>query len=153
MSSNIKKVHALFYAMPDSLPPSEPVRDWLRRLTRTEMTEIGQDIRVVELQEIAMKKPNRHLGSTFDKFLHEQGIFDDVEKLATKKMIALQLQAHMDAGKISKTEMAKRINTSRSQLDRVLDPENTSVSLDTLERAALAIGRRLRISLEELPVS
>lgn len=100
-----------------------------------------------------MKKPNRHVGSPFDDFLHEQGIFDDVEKLATKKVIALQLQAHMDAGKISKTEMAKRINTSRSQLDRVLDPENTSVSLETLERAALAIGRRLRISLEELPVS
>ncbi len=100
-----------------------------------------------------MKKPNRHLGSTFDNFLREQGIFDDIEKLATKKVIALQLQAQMDAGNISKTEMAKRINTSRSQLDRVLDPENTSVSLDTLERAALAIGRRLRISLEELPVS
>jgi antitoxin HicB len=99
-----------------------------------------------------MKKPNRHLGPPFDEFLHEQGIFDDVEKLATKKVIALQLQAHMDAGNISKTEMAKRINTSRSQLDRVLDPENTSVSLDTLERAAFAIGRRLRISLEELPV-
>jgi antitoxin HicB len=100
-----------------------------------------------------MKKPNRHLGASFDNFLHEQGIVDDVEKLATKKVIALQLQAHMDAGKISKTEMAKRIKTSRSQLDRVLDPDNTSVSLDTLERAALAIGRRLRISLEELPVS
>jgi antitoxin HicB len=64
--------------------------------------------------------------------------------------IALQLMAQMQASNLSKTEMAKRLNTSRSQLDRVLDPDNTTVSLDTLERAALVIGKRLRLSLEEI---
>ena len=98
-----------------------------------------------------MKKRNHHLGSSFDDFLREQGIFDNVEKLAAKKVIALQLQAQMQAANLSKTEMAKRLNTSRSQLDRVLDPNNAAVSLDALERAALAIGKRLRLSLEELP--
>ena len=97
-----------------------------------------------------MKKPNPHIGSSFDDFLREQGIFDEVEKLAAKKIIALQLMAQMQASNLSKTEMAKRLKTSRSQLDRVLDPTNTTVSLDTLERAALAIGKRLRLSLEEI---
>jgi antitoxin HicB len=98
-----------------------------------------------------VKKPNPHIGSSFDDFLREQGIFDEVEKLAAKKIFALQLMAQMQASNLSKTEMAKRLNTSRSQLDRVLDPNNATVSLDTLERAALAIGKRLRLSLEEIP--
>lgn len=97
-----------------------------------------------------MKKRNPHLGSSLDDFLREQGIFDNVEKFAAKKVIALQLQAQMQAANLSKTEMAKRLNTSHSQLDRVLDPHNAAVSLDALERAALAIGKRLRLSLEEL---
>ncbi len=99
-----------------------------------------------------MSKANPHIGSSFEDFLYEEGIYEAVEQLAAKKLIALQLRAQMDAAHLSKSAMAARLQTSRSQLDRVLDPNNESVTLATLERAARAIGKRLRVSLEELSV-
>lgn len=95
-----------------------------------------------------MKKTNPHIGSSFEDFLREEGIHEEVEQLATKKLIALQLQEQMQVAKLSKSAMAKRLETSRSQLDRVLDPENNAVTLATLSRAAHAIGKRLRVTLE-----
>lgn len=96
-------------------------------------------------------KKNPHIGSDFDDFLREQGIFEQVERASATKLIALELQVHMQDERISKLEMARRLKTSRSQLDRLLDPANQSVTLATLERAAAVLGKRLRVTLEELP--
>jgi len=96
-------------------------------------------------------KRNTHEGSGFDDFLKEEGIYEDVEAAAVKKVIALMLAQEMKSQKISKVAMVKRIGTSRSQLDRLLDPENASVTLLTLTKAAAAIGKRLKIDFEDGP--
>jgi antitoxin HicB len=93
----------------------------------------------------AMK--NKHLGSSFDDFLKEQGIHDDAHAHAIKRALAWQIQEAMTAQGLSKSEMAKRMNTSRAQLDRLLDPENDKVQLDTVQRAAAAVGRKLHLEL------
>jgi antitoxin HicB len=87
------------------------------------------------------------IGSSFDDFLKDEGIFEDVQAGALKKVVAHQLGEAMKAQKLTKVAMAKRMNTSRSQLDRLLDPHNSSVSLDTLTRAAAAVGRGIRLEL------
>jgi len=88
-----------------------------------------------------------HSGSTFDSFLEEEGILDEVEAAAIKRVIAWQLAEAMKAGKISKKAMAERMGTSRSQLDQLLDPENSAVHLQTIARAARAVGKRLRLEM------
>jgi DNA-binding phage protein len=88
-----------------------------------------------------------HSGSTFDSFLEEEGILDEVDALAIKRVIAWQLSQAMKAGNVTKKAMAARIGTSRSQLDRLLDPENGAVQLETIARAARAVGKRLRIEM------
>ena len=97
-----------------------------------------------------MRKDNKHRGSTFDDFLREQAIFDAVQAAAVKRALAEAVAEAMEEAKISKVEMARRMGTSRSQLDRVLDPAYTAVQLDTLIKAASAVGRDLRISLKRL---
>ncbi len=97
-----------------------------------------------------MRKSNRHRGSKFDDFLREEAIFEDVQAAAVKRALAEAVEEAMDEAKLSKVEMARRMGTSRSQLDRVLDPAYTAVQLDTLIRAASAVGRDLRISLKRL---
>lgn len=94
-------------------------------------------------------KRNKHEGSSFDDFLKDEGIYEDVEAAAVKKVIALMLAEEMKSQKISKVAMVKRIGTSRSQLDRLLDPDNASVTLVTLTKAAAAIGKRLKIAFED----
>jgi len=91
------------------------------------------------------RKKNPHVGSSFDDFLVEDGLLADTESVAIKRVIAFQIARLMKEEGVSKSEMARRMNTSRSALDRLLDPENDSVSLQTLERAAQALGKRLRI--------
>ena len=91
------------------------------------------------------KKKNPHLGSDFDDFLAEEGMLADVESVAIKRVVAFQIAQLIKQQNISKSEMARRMNTSRSSLDRLLDPENDSVTLQTLERAAQALGKRLRV--------
>lgn len=90
---------------------------------------------------------NRHLGSDFDKFLDEEGIRADTEATAIKRVIAYQIEREMKQAKLSKSAMAERMHTSRTALDRLLDPANVSVTLQTLERAALALGKSLKIEL------
>ncbi len=90
---------------------------------------------------------NRHLGSDFDKFLDEEGIRADTEAAAIKRVIAYQIEIEMKQAKLSKSAMAERMHTSRTALDRLLDPANVSVTLQTLERAALALGKSLKIEL------
>ena len=97
-----------------------------------------------------MEKQNRKARvseETFDQFLTSQGLLEVCEDHAIKEIIAEQLAAAMKAQGISKTEMAGRMKTSRRQLDRLFDPEIQSVTLDTLRRAARAVGRRLRVEL------
>ena len=88
---------------------------------------------------------NKHIGSSFDDFLEEDGILAETEAIAIKRVIAYQVSQLMKSKNLSKVAMAQQMNTSRSSLDRLLDPKNTSITLQTLERAAHAIGKRLRI--------
>lgn len=90
---------------------------------------------------------NQYTGSDFDEFLAEEGILEEVTARAHKRLLALQLQDVMEATQLTKTELAERMQTSRSQLDRLLDPENTSITLDSLERLARAVGKRLVVEL------
>jgi hypothetical protein len=85
------------------------------------------------------------IGSSFDEFLDEQGIREEVEDAALKEIIADQIAAAMKKEGITKSHMAARMRTSRRQLDRLLDPRNSSVTLLTLRRAAAALGRTLRV--------
>ena len=86
-----------------------------------------------------------HLGSNFDDFLEEEGLLAEVEAVAIKRVIAYQIAELMQEKKLTKTIMAERMETSRAALERLLDPTNESVTLQTLERAALVLGKRLRI--------
>ena len=90
---------------------------------------------------------NKYTGSDFDDFLREEGILEEVTARAHKRLLALQLNEAMEASKISKTQLAERLQTSRSQIDRLLDPDNTTVTLDSLERLAHAVGRHLKVEL------
>ncbi|HWP26116.1 MAG TPA: Fis family transcriptional regulator [Xanthobacteraceae bacterium] len=85
---------------------------------------------------------------TFDSFLAKQGLLAETEDEAIKQIIADQIRVAMDKQGLTKTEMAARMKTSRRQLDRLLDPDNPSVTLATLRRAASAVGRNLRVELE-----
>jgi predicted thioesterase len=92
-----------------------------------------------------MPSASPHRGSTLDEFLKEEGLYEVTQAAAVKRVIAELLEEGMNRESLSKPMMAKRMGTSRSQLDRVLDPGNTTVQLDTLIKAARAVGRELRI--------
>jgi antitoxin HicB len=92
-----------------------------------------------------MKK--EHLGSNFDDFLREEGLLEDAEATAAKRVIAFQIAQEMRRRRLSKSEMATRMKTSRPALERLLDPTNRSVTLSTLERAASAVGKKLKVEL------
>ena len=95
-----------------------------------------------------MAKNNPHAGSSFDDFLKEEGIFDEVQARALKRALAEQIAEGMDAARLTKIQMAARMETSRSQLDRVIDPDNTSIQLDTLMKAARAVGKVVEINIK-----
>ena len=90
---------------------------------------------------------SKNRGSNFDDFLREEGLLEEVEALAAKRLIAYELGQIMAKAKLSKAALARRMGTSRSQVDRLLDPDNESVTLATLAKAAAAFGQRLRVSL------
>ncbi len=94
-----------------------------------------------------MEDKRTYIGSSFDDFLAEEGMLERVNARAMKRVIAWQLSQAMEAKELTKTEMAERMGTSRTSLDRLLDSSNASVTLLTLERAAIAVGKRLRIEL------
>jgi DNA-binding Xre family transcriptional regulator len=89
----------------------------------------------------------RNFGSNFDTFLKEQGLLEETTAVAVKRYIAYQLAEKMHETNLSKAEMARRMATSRSALDRLLDPDNSSVTLQTLQSAVQALGGRLKIEL------
>jgi antitoxin HicB len=88
---------------------------------------------------------NKYIGSNFDDFLEEEGLLAEVEANAIKRVISYQIAELMKKHNLSKAAMAKRMDTSRSAIDRLLDPQNESVTLQTLERAAIVLGKRLQI--------
>ena len=95
-----------------------------------------------------MKRANKHIGSSFDDFLQEEGILEETQAAAAKKVIASQIWKLMKKNNISKSKMTMRMHMkSRTQLNRLLDPTNRSVTLLTLEKAANALGKHLQIQL------
>jgi transcriptional regulator with XRE-family HTH domain len=92
-------------------------------------------------------KRNRQIGSTLDDFLKQEGIYEDATTYAVKEVLAWQVGKAMEDLGISKAEMARRMGTSRAHLDRLLDPRNDKVQLDTMQRAAAVLGRRLLVQL------
>jgi len=89
---------------------------------------------------------NKYRGTTLDSFLEEEGLLEDAEAIAIKRVIAYELEKKMKKVHLSKTEIAAKMGTSRSALDRLLDPSNTSVTLNTLVKAAHFIGKKLHVS-------
>jgi antitoxin HicB len=89
----------------------------------------------------------KHIGSSFDDFLREEDLLDLSEATATKRVIAFQIAQEMERRGLTKSEMASRMKTSRPALERLLDPSNPSVTLSTLERAASAVGKKLKVEL------
>lgn len=90
---------------------------------------------------------NKHLGSSFDDFLEGEDIRAETEAAAIKRVVAYRIEMEMKRTNLSKSALAERMHTSRSALDRLLDPSNVSVTLQTLERAAIALGKNLKIEL------
>ncbi len=90
---------------------------------------------------------HRHIGSSLDDLLVEDGTLADTEAAALKRVIAWQLERGMNEKQISKSDMARAMRTSRAALDRLLDPRNESVTLRTMTRAAKVLGKRLRLEL------
>lgn len=91
----------------------------------------------------------KHLGSDFDDFLREEGLLEEAEAVASKRVLAYQIAQAMKQRKLSKAAMAREMGTSRSSLDRLLDPQVPSVTLLTIERAARVLGKRVRIEMVE----
>ena len=92
-----------------------------------------------------MKKKN--IGSNFDDFLRDENMLEHAQAVAIKRVIAYQIAEEMKQRKLSKTDMADKMKTSRAALERLLDPSNSSVTLSTLERAASALGKKLKVEL------
>ena len=90
---------------------------------------------------------DKNIGSSFDSWLHEESIYEDVSAAALKRVLARQVAAAMKEKQFSKAEMARRMGTSRAALDRLLDPEYDAVTLSTLRKAAQAVGRKVRLEL------
>ena len=92
-------------------------------------------------------KRNPHIGSDFDDFLREEGILDEVQAVAVKRVLTFQLERGMKAKQLTKDGYGQADGTTRAQLDRLLDPDNPSATLATLVKAANAVGKRVKISL------
>ncbi len=90
---------------------------------------------------------NKHIGSNFDHFLEEEGLLEECTESAIKRVLAWQLKQEMEKNKLTKTALAKRMNTSRASLERLLDPANESVTLQTMKKAASVLGRKLKLEL------
>lgn len=97
-----------------------------------------------------LRNSNPHIGSSFEDFLEEEGMSAEVTEQAVREVIAQLVIDHMAQAGLTKTEMAARMKTSRQALARLLDPEGGGLTLDTLERAANAVGKRLRISFDDI---
>jgi len=157
----LKKIAAAFYRTPAG---NEPVREWLKALSPEDRREIGEDIGSVEYgwpvgmpvsrpldegdRAVKTRTPKKAgIGSAVDEFLKDEGTYEATQGVAVKRVLAWQIEATMKKLHLTKAEMARRMETSRSQLDRLLDPDSNAVTLDTLTRAARAIGRQVKLEL------
>jgi DNA-binding Xre family transcriptional regulator len=93
---------------------------------------------------------SKHIGQSFEQFLHEDGIYEDVQLMALKKTISHQIKTLMRKENINKTDLARKMGTSRSSLERLLSDESTNITLNTINKAALVLGKRVDISLVDL---
>lgn len=93
---------------------------------------------------------NPYIGSSLDDLLEEEGTLEEINLIATKRIIAWQIRKAMEERNLNKAAMAKEMKTSRSSLDRLLDPDNASVTLETIDRAARVVGKRIRFELVDL---
>ena len=89
----------------------------------------------------------KHIGSSFDEFLQEEGLMAETEATALKRVLAYQIRQEMELRHISKAALSRMMKTSRSSVDRLLDPKNSSVTLLTLENVAVALGKNLKLQL------
>ncbi len=112
---------------------------------RSQITEDGSPALGASARGVSMKK--KHIGSNFDDFLKEENLLEVSESTATKRVIAFQIAQEMERRGLTKSEMASRMKTSRPAVERLLDPANPSVTLSTLERAASAVGKKLKVEL------
>jgi antitoxin HicB len=115
-----------------------------------EQASAGTEMKGIAMRARKNRKTINHSGSSFDSFLEQEGIREEVEAVAIKRVLAWQLEQAMHKQQKSKQAMAKQLHTSRSQLDRLLDPRNVSVTLDTITRAARALGKRLIIRVTDV---
>jgi len=93
------------------------------------------------------KMENKHRGSSFDSFLEEEGILEECTAVAIKRVLIMELQDAMKANHVTKTKLAKKMHTSRTQINRILSPEETGTSLDAIANLAAAIGKKIEIRL------
>ena len=103
------------------------------------------------MKERKARRRHDYSGSSFDEFLDEQGIREEVEAVATKHVLAWQLEQAMKQQQKTKQTMARELHTSRSQLNRLLDPQNTAVSLETITRAAKILGKKVILQITDAP--
>jgi antitoxin HicB len=96
-----------------------------------------------------VKNSNHHIGSSFDEFLEEENLLTEANEIAIKRVIAWQLQQEIESKHLTKTSVAEAMGTSRAAVDRLLDPNNTSITLNTLSKAASILGKRIKIELVE----
>jgi len=94
-----------------------------------------------------MKMKHKNIGDSFDNFLEEEGILEHTEDVATKRVVAFQIQEEMKKRNISRKALAQKMNTSRSSVRRLLDPSNESMTVKTLKKAAKTLGKRVEIRL------
>jgi predicted XRE-type DNA-binding protein len=140
---------------------TEPVREWLRELPEAEPRALGGPARLrqentgnarrrvgigAQAPEGVDAMSKKHMGSSIDDFLKEEGVFEEAQAQAVKEVVAWQLAQAMKEKKISKNRMATLLKTSRTQVDRLLDARN-DITLSSLERAAAMVGRRVTIQL------
>jgi antitoxin HicB len=92
-----------------------------------------------------MTRKSKHWGSSLDDFLKDEGIYEEAKTQVAKEMIAWQIKQAMKEKKLTKKRMAELMETSRSQIDRLLNPKDHNVTLETLEKAAMIVGRQLRV--------
>ena len=90
---------------------------------------------------------HKNIGASFDSFLDDEGIREQVENIAIKRVVAFQIKAEMEKKQLTRTELAKKMHTSRSSLNRLLDPEDEAITFKTLKKAASVLGKKLIIQL------
>jgi DNA-binding Xre family transcriptional regulator len=96
--------------------------------------------------------PDRHIGSSFESFLEEEGALDEIDALAIKRVVAWEIQQAMHERHIRKKALAEALGTSRTQIDRLLDPNNPNIELRTITRAARHVGLRFKMEIDRVPV-